>query len=71
LPNLDYAKNLGIETNESGYIKIMPNGAASVPGVFAAGDITDGSDKFCQVITAAAEGAIAARGIYNYLKSKG
>jgi thioredoxin reductase (NADPH) len=69
VPNIDYAKDLGIMTNESGYIKIQSNGATSVPGVFAAGDITNGSDKFCQVITAAAEGAIAARGIYNFLKN--
>ena len=50
------------------YLKINPDSSTSVVGVWAAGDITNGSDKFRQVITAAAEGAIAARSIFNYLK---
>lgn len=68
-PDIDYAKNLGIELDESGYVKINKSCSTSVLGVWAAGDITDGSDKFRQVITAAAEGAIAVRSIFNYLKS--
>ncbi len=67
-PDISYLKDLNIEKDEDGYIKIQKNGMTNIPGIFAAGDITNGSDKFCQVITAAAEGAIATRGIYNYLK---
>lgn len=67
-PNIDFAGNLGLETDEDGYIKIKPDSSTNVPGVWAAGDITNGSDKFRQVVTACAEGAIAARSIYNYLK---
>lgn len=67
-PNIDFAKDLGIEVDEDGYVKINSDASTSMPGVWAAGDITDGSDKFRQVITAAAEGAIAARSIYKYLK---
>ena len=67
-PDVSYVKDLGIELDEGGYVKITKSGATSVPGVFAAGDITDGSNKFRQVLTAAAEGAIAARGIFNFLK---
>lgn len=67
-PNLDFATGLGLETDDDGYIKIKPDASTSVAGVWAAGDITDGSDKFRQAITACAEGAIAARSIYNYLK---
>lgn len=70
VPNVDFAKDLGIETDEEGYVKVKKNNATSVEGVWAAGDITDGSDKFRQVITAAAEGAIAARSIFNYLKKQ-
>lgn len=69
-PNIGFAKNLGIETDAGGYVKINAGSATSVPGIWAAGDITDGSDKFRQVITAAAEGAIAARSIHNYLKKQ-
>lgn len=68
VPNIDFAASLGLETDEDGYIKIKPDSSANAKGVWAAGDITDGSDKFRQVITACAEGAIAARSICNYLK---
>lgn len=67
-PDITYAKELNIKKDESGYIKIQKNGATNISGIFSAGDITDGSDKFRQVVTAASEGAIAARGIYNFLK---
>ncbi len=69
-PSVDFAKDLGVEEDKSGYIKIRSDCSTSIEGVWAAGDITDGSDKFRQVITAAAEGAIAARSIFNYLKRK-
>ncbi len=68
-PATEYFSELGIEMDEGGYIKIQKNGATNVLGVFAAGDITDGSDKFRQVITAASEGAISARAVYNFLKT--
>ncbi|MFA4817790.1 MAG: FAD-dependent oxidoreductase [Parcubacteria group bacterium] len=68
VPNLNFAADLKLETDEEGYIKINPDAATNIAGVWAAGDITDGSDKFRQVITACAEGAIAARSIYNYLE---
>lgn len=67
-PSVDLPQSLGTEMDEQGYIKIQSDASTSVPGVWAAGDITDGSDKFRQVITAAAEGAIAARSISTYLK---
>lgn len=67
-PSGDLKENLGIERDATGFIKIQKNGATSVPGIWAAGDITDGSNKFPQVITAASEGAIAAKGIYDYLR---
>ncbi|MDR3559430.1 MAG: FAD-dependent oxidoreductase [Candidatus Pacebacteria bacterium] len=68
IPNTDLAKKLGVETDEGGYIKINPDSSTNIPGIFAAGDATTGSDKFCQVITAASEGAIATRSIFNWLK---
>ena len=67
-PSVDLPENLGVELDEQGYIKINTDSSTNVAGVWAAGDITNGSDKFRQVITAAAEGAIAARSISNYLK---
>ena len=69
-PDIGYADDLGVETDEGGYVKIKSDCSTSAPGVWSAGDITDGSDKFRQVITAAAEGAIAVRSVFNWLKKK-
>jgi len=67
-PRADFTVDLGTEKDKGGFIKIQKDGATSALGVWAAGDITDGSNKFSQVITAASEGAIATKGIYNYLR---
>jgi thioredoxin reductase (NADPH) len=66
-PDISYAQKLGVEIEECGCVKIDSSGKTSIAGVWAAGDITNGSDKFRQVITAASEGAIAARSIFEYL----
>jgi len=58
------------EVDEEGYIKIDKKGRTNVLGVWAAGDVTNGSDKFSQIVTACAEGAIASRDIYFYLKNQ-
>mgnify|MGYP003884957071 CR=1 FL=1 len=42
--------------------------STNIPGVFAAGDITTGSNGFRQIITAVAEGAIAARSVFRYIR---
>ncbi|OGZ33015.1 MAG: hypothetical protein A2V69_00160 [Candidatus Portnoybacteria bacterium RBG_13_40_8] len=69
-PNTDLIKSLGIKTNEYGYIEVDRNQATNIEGVFAAGDITTGSNNFRQIITACSEGAIAALGALNYLNKK-
>lgn len=69
-PISSWLKEIGVQLDEKGYIKIDQAGSTSFQGIFAAGDITNGSNNFRQVITAAAEGAVAALGVYNYLKQK-
>lgn len=51
---------------EDGYIKVDKEGRTSIEGFFAAGDGTN--NPFKQVITATADGALAARAAYNYVK---
>jgi len=68
-PGAAIAENLGVETDEQGFIIVKPNHSTNVDGVFAAGDITTASNKLRQIITAAAEGAIAAESVYKKVKS--
>lgn len=69
-PKTALAKKIGVETDEAGYIIIKENGSTSIEGVWAAGDATSGSDKLKQIITAASEGAIAARSAAKYIEEK-
>jgi len=70
VPVINFIKKLGIEINEGGYINIDQNGATNISGVYAAGDITSGSDNLHQIVTAVSEGAIAVTSIYGDLKKK-
>lgn len=54
------------DVNDRGYIVIGEDGSTNVPGLFSAGDVTNGSLK--QVITAAAKGASASFAALHYLE---
>lgn len=62
-PAVGPLKNLAVELDGK-HIKVDQRQATNIPGIFAAGDITNASNKFDQLITAASEGAIAANSIY-------
>lgn len=64
-PNVELAKELGIEL-ENGYIKVDETQRTNIKGVYAAGDITNRPLK--QIITAAAQGAVAATTAYEELR---
>ncbi len=68
-PNVDLANKLGLDLDEKRYIKVSKEQSTSIKGVWAAGDCTDASNGFNQVITAAGEGAVASNSIFSYLKS--
>ena len=57
IPQNDLAKELGVKLDDHGYIVVDDKMRTNVKGIYAAGDITGG---LRQVVTAAAEGAIAA-----------
>ena len=57
--------SLGVELDK-GYIKVDKEGRTSVGGLFAAGDGTN--NPFKQAITAAADGSLVAKTVYNYLR---
>ena len=68
VPNLEIINGVGVKKSKNGFIMIKKDGSTTIRGVWAAGDITDGSNNFRQIITACAEGTIAAQSIFSYLK---
>jgi len=63
----DLASSLGVKLNKLGEIKINHmNSETNVPGVYAAGDVTD--KPFKQLITGVADGCTAAYSAYEYIK---
>ncbi len=68
VPSITLAKLLGIELDENKLIKVDPGQRTNIKRIYAAGDITTGSNKFRQVVTAVSEGAIAAHSVYTDLK---
>jgi thioredoxin reductase (NADPH) len=57
VPQNEIAKNLGVKIDEKGFITTDKQMRTNIKGVYAAGDITGG---LRQVVTACAEGAVAA-----------
>jgi thioredoxin reductase (NADPH) len=70
VPNSDLLKDLGIKTDEYGYIEVDQAQKTNIAGIFAAGDITTNSNNFRQVVTAVSEGAIAALEAFKFLNKK-
>ncbi|MHB8844941.1 MAG: FAD-dependent oxidoreductase [Nitrospirota bacterium] len=69
IPNNEVAKQLGLELDEQGYIKTdLATMRTSVPGVFAAGDIT-GAPK--QIVVAVAQGSTAAMTAFEDIQATG
>ncbi len=64
LPNTDFVRDF-LPLNESGEILIDRLCRTEVPGVFAAGDVTNVPDK--QIVIAAGEGAKAALSAFQYI----
>lgn len=65
IPNSDFVK--GVEKNSLGEIKINSVNATNVPGIFAAGDVTDVPEK--QIIIAAGEGSKACLSAFRWISS--
>lgn len=63
IPNSEFAGE--VEKNQLGEIKVNCYNETNLPGVFAAGDVTDVPEK--QIVIAAGEGAKAALSAFRYL----
>ena len=67
-PNTDLFKGI-IEMDKAGYIVPVEHTMTNIPGVFAAGDVTD--HRYRQAITAAGDGCRAAIDLERWLESQG
>lgn len=69
-PDVDFARRNGLEVDRGGYIKVDEWMRTNRPGVFAAGDCTSTWVGFRQIVTAVAQGAIAAYSASKYIRER-
>ncbi|HCI79798.1 MAG TPA: thioredoxin-disulfide reductase [Ktedonobacter sp.] len=67
-PNTDLFKGV-LDMDKTGYIVPVEHTMTNIPGVFAAGDVTD--HRYRQAVTAAADGCRAAIDLERWLESQG
>lgn len=65
VPTTDFVSHLGI-TNKWGYIVTNPDMSTSVPGIYGIGDVIEKDLR--QIVTAAADGSIAAVAVSKYVE---
>lgn len=70
IPATELAVSLGAELDDKGFLKVTPNQQTTVPGLFAAGDVTNASNHFAQFTTAAGEASVASNGVFTYLQEQ-
>lgn len=68
-PDTELSSGLGVAVDEQGYIKVGEDMSTNVPCVYAAGDVTTGNAHLDQIISAAAEGGLAARTVFWHLQA--
>jgi len=68
VPSTEIASSLGLKFDEAKSIIVNAEQETNVKGIYAAGDITKGTKGFRQIISAAAEGAMAAKKAYALLR---
>ena len=66
VPTTEFAKDLGI-TNKWGYIVTNADMSTAVPGIYGIGDVIE--KELRQIVTAAADGSIAAVAVSKYVES--
>jgi thioredoxin reductase (NADPH) len=70
VPGASLAAGLGVELDKNGFVKVNERMETNLIGVFAAGDLTDKAQVLAQMITACAQGAVAAASAYKFLKGE-
>lgn len=70
MPSVDMARRLGVKLDNKDRIIVAEDLQTNVQRVYAAGDITTGSNGFQQIVTAMSEGSIAAYSIFKEHKKR-
>ncbi len=70
VPGTGLASSLGVELDETEFVKVNERMETNVAGVFSGGDCNNLLPEFKQMITACGEGALAAASAYKYLKQE-
>ena len=68
VPGTVLVGQLGVVTDEQGYVVVDDSMMTNIENVYAAGDMTTSSNKFRQIVTACAEGAVAVGSAYKKIK---
>lgn len=68
-PAVALPQQLGCELDEYGHLKVDAGMRTNVPGIFGAGDVTGGSNRFAQFTTAAGEATVAVNSAFHYIQS--
>lgn len=66
-PEVELAESLGVELDEHGYVKVNNMMETNIPGLTAAGDVTNFFGHFKQDVTAAAMGSVAATSAFKHI----
>lgn len=67
-PSVDLLIPLAVEINKRHFIVTKQDQSTNIEGIYAAGDVTTNSNGFRQIVTAAAEGAVAAESVFEKIK---
>ena len=68
-PRKELPMHLGAKVNELGEVIVDKYMNTNIPGLIAAGDLTDASGDLKQTITAAAQGSMAATTAYEHVSN--
>lgn len=70
VPSTALTEEIGVKTDEKGFIPVDASMKTNIEGVYAAGDISLGCNCMRQIVAACAEGAIAAHSVFITLKKR-
>ncbi len=69
-PNTALVDKFELEMTDKGFLVVGKDQSTKIPGLYAAGDVTNESNNFHQISTAIGEASIAANSVFEYLTAK-